>query len=99
MATEEFATTDMMLAQQQACRMIEEDKLTIRQHLDRRFLDALKRMFGYDLPSIAYHRSADGVPTSGQDYHMVVLNGAVRDGQREVIATLEHIFNTIPNKQ
>lgn len=99
MAIEEFATTEMMLANQRACHKIEEDKQTIRQHLDRKFLDALKRLFGYDLPSITYHRSDDGVPTSGQDYHMVVLNGAVRDGQREVIATLEHIFNTTQNKQ
>ena len=94
----EYTTTDLMLAQAIAAEVMEQDKKIIREHLDRKFLDALKRYFGYDMPSLSYYRTDDGTPASGQDYNMVVLNGAVRDGQREVLATLECIFNNTPKQ-
>lgn len=89
----EYETTELMLAQRKASELMQEDRRTVAEHLDRKFLAALKRMFNYDQPSFMYHRLDDGTPASGQDYQMVMLNGAVRDGQREVIATLEYIFN------
>lgn len=94
----DYDTTELMLAQSKAAKLMEQDREIIREHLDRKFLDALKRMFCYDQPSFSYHRATDGTPAEGQDYRMVVLNGAVRDGQREVIATLEYIFNNTPQK-
>jgi hypothetical protein len=93
MNTEQYATTDVMLAQLEAAKQAEQDRQTIREHLDKKFLDAMKRVFCYDQPSLAYYQHEDGSPANGQDYNMVVLNGAVRDGQKRVIATLEYIFH------
>lgn len=93
MNTTTYATTELMLAQQQASADYEKDRQIIKEHLDRKFMDALKRMFNYDMPCISYYRNEDGTVSSGQDFRMVMLNGAVKDGQREVIATLEYILN------
>lgn len=85
-------TSEIGLANMRAKAAFEKDREIIKEHLDTKFLDALKRMFNYDAPSISFHRNYDGTALAGQDYNMTILNGAIRDGQREVIATLEHIF-------
>lgn len=87
------AITDAAINQEAATIKYFADRQFIKEHLNKDFLDALKRMFNYDSPSISFYRNHDGTVRDGQDYHMVMLNAAVRDGQREVIALLENILN------
>lgn len=86
-------TTDAAINQETAALSYMRDRQLIKECMNRDFLDALKRMFNYDSPSISFYRNHDGTVRDGQDYHMVMLNAAVRDGQREVIAILENILN------
>lgn len=83
---------DTLNSYEEGASLYAEDLKTIKEHLDTKFLDALKRRFDYHRPSIVYARNEHDAPVPGQDYQMVMLNAAVRDGQREVIATLEYIL-------
>lgn len=80
-------------AEQKALREASEARYDIQTGITRNALRALKKRFGYDLPSHIYSTQGFGV-VSGQDAKLIQLHAAVRDGQREVISYIARILNS-----
>lgn len=68
-------------------------KARIKRGMGRDALEALKERFNYYAPAFLYQQDAAGGVEYGHDARMVVLNAAVRDGQREVLMYLEQILH------
>ena len=79
--------------EQKALREASEARYDIQTGITRSALRALKKRFGYDLPSHIYSTQGFGV-VGGQDAKLIQLHAAVRDGQREVISYIARILNS-----
>lgn len=56
-------------------------------------LEALKERFNYYAPAFIFDQTSGSGVAPNQDSKMVVLNAAIRDGQREVLMYIESILN------
>ena len=68
-------------------------RLRIKQGMGKDALDALKERFNYNAPAFIFDQTSGSGVAPNQDYEMVVLNAAIRDGQREVLMYLDSILN------
>lgn len=76
-----------------ACQLAAKYRNDIKEGVSEKALKALKKRFGYDLPTLLYHTDPRGVVQAGQDSRLIQLHAAVRDGQREVIAYIAQIIS------